>query len=82
MVRTSGWFKKVVHKRTAHKTLNRVPEESGRMKCDICGKTIGETFLKKIIGTHVKDEKGKEHPICHECQKKLQTKKKILEHLK
>lgn len=52
------------------------------MKCDICGKTIGETFLKKIIGTHVKDEKGKEHPICHECQKKLQTKKKILEHLK
>lgn len=52
------------------------------MKCDICGKTLGETFLKKIIGGHVKDDKGKLHAVCRECQKKFQTKKKILEQLK
>ncbi len=52
------------------------------MKCDVCGKTLAETFLKKIIGGYVKDEKGKMHPICRECQKKLQTKQEILKHLK
>lgn len=51
------------------------------MKCDICRKNIEETFLKKIIGTYVKDKKGKLHTICNECQNKLKTKKAILEKL-
>jgi len=40
------------------------------MKCEICKKKIEETFLKKIVGTVVKDKKGKKHHICNECQKK------------
>ncbi|MBI2564575.1 hypothetical protein HYV79_01130 [Candidatus Woesearchaeota archaeon] len=52
------------------------------MKCGICKSTIQENFLKKIIGTHVKDEKGKLHTVCFECQKKLRTKEAILKHFK
>lgn len=52
------------------------------MKCEICGKKIATTFLKKIVGTVVKDEKGKKHNICFECQKKFQSKKEILDNLK
>jgi len=52
------------------------------MKCDICGKTMAETFLKKIIGSYVKDSSGKLHPVCHECQKRLQTKEALLKELK
>jgi hypothetical protein len=52
------------------------------MKCDICGKTMAETFLKKIIGSYVKDSKGKMHPVCRECQKKLGNKEEILKNLK
>jgi len=53
------------------------------MKCEICSKKIEETFLKKILGTHVKDEKGKKHTICFECQKKFNNDKaKILENIK
>ncbi|MBW2985828.1 hypothetical protein KY333_00490 [Candidatus Woesearchaeota archaeon] len=51
------------------------------MKCEICKNKIGETFLKKIIGTTLKDEKGKKHTICFECQKKLRTKEEILKHI-
>jgi len=51
------------------------------MKCEICKNKIGETFLNKPIGTHVKDEKGKRHIVCFECQKKLKTKEEILKHL-
>lgn len=51
------------------------------MKCEICKKTIQETFLKKAIGTVVKDKKGKKHYVCSECQKKLGSKKDILEKL-
>lgn len=51
------------------------------MKCEICKKKIGETFLKKILGTIIKDEKGKKHTICFECQKKFKTKKEILSNL-
>lgn len=40
------------------------------MKCDICSNKIDETFLKKIVGTYVKDKKGKKKVICPECQKK------------
>ncbi|MCK5283202.1 MAG: hypothetical protein KAK00_07370 [Nanoarchaeota archaeon] len=52
------------------------------MKCEICSSKIQETFLKKVIGTHVKDAKGKKHTICFECQKKFTTKQDILNNLK
>jgi uncharacterized protein with PIN domain len=52
------------------------------MKCSICNNKIEETFLKKIIGTYVKDEKGKKHSVCFECQKKFKTKEEILENIK
>lgn len=52
------------------------------MKCEICKKKIEETFLKKILGTYVKDAKGKKHPVCFECQKKLTTKEELLSQLK
>ncbi len=48
------------------------------MKCELCKKAIGQTFLGKILGTHVKDAKGKMHTVCFECQKKLSTKDQIL----
>ena len=51
------------------------------MKCDMCKKTIQETFLKKIVGTIVKDRKGKQHSICFECQKRFKTKDEILSNL-
>ncbi len=51
------------------------------MKCEICKKKIDETFLKKILGTYVKDEKGKKHAICFECQKKFPNKEELLKHL-
>lgn len=52
------------------------------MKCEICSKKIEETFLKKIMGTYVKDSKGKKHNVCFDCQKKCQTKENILKELK
>ncbi|MDP3765373.1 MAG: hypothetical protein Q8R04_02570 [Nanoarchaeota archaeon] len=52
------------------------------MKCTICGKSIDTTFLNKIIGTHVKDNKGKLHAICFECQKKFNSKEEILKAIK
>jgi hypothetical protein len=51
------------------------------MKCEICSKRIDETFLKKIVGTVVKDSKGKKHNVCSECQGKLRNKKEILKTL-
>ncbi|MDD5087123.1 MAG: hypothetical protein PHV16_05220 [Candidatus Nanoarchaeia archaeon] len=51
------------------------------MKCEICKKRIDETFLKKIIGTYVKDEKGKKHSICFECQKKFPSKEELLKNI-
>jgi hypothetical protein len=52
------------------------------MKCEICKNKIEETFLNKVIGSHVKDEKGKKHLICPDCQKKYKEKKAILAALK
>ena len=52
------------------------------MKCEICKKKIEETFLKKVLGTYVKDAKGKKHLVCPECQKKLTTKQELLAQLK
>ncbi|MBI3033754.1 hypothetical protein HYY72_01205 [Candidatus Woesearchaeota archaeon] len=48
------------------------------MRCDICRKQIAETFLKKIVGTLVRDAKGKVHPVCFECQGKFREKDKML----
>lgn len=52
------------------------------MKCSICSKTIETTFLGKLLGTHVRDSKGKLHPVCFECQKKFKTKEEILKAIK
>lgn len=51
------------------------------MKCDICKAKIEETFLKKILGTFVKDKKGKKKVICPKCQKNYKNKEEILEKL-
>lgn len=51
------------------------------MKCEICKNKIEETFLNKIVGTYIKDAKGKKHIICKGCQKSLGSKGKILEKL-
>jgi hypothetical protein len=50
------------------------------MKCDICKNKIEETFLEKMLGSYVKDAKGKKHLICSECQKKFKTKEEMLKH--
>lgn len=52
------------------------------MKCEICGKKIGETFLGKIIGAYIKNAKGKKYTICFECQKQFRTKEEILKNIK
>jgi len=39
------------------------------MKCEVCKTKIQETFLKKVVGTVIKDEKGKNHFVCSNCQK-------------
>jgi hypothetical protein len=52
------------------------------MKCDVCGKAIKTIFLEKLVGGYVKDEKGKKHPVCSECQKKFKTKEELLKNLK
>lgn len=53
------------------------------MKCEICSKAIETTFMNKLLGTYIKDEKGKKHIVCFECQKKLDNDKaRILESIK
>ena len=52
------------------------------MNCEVCSKKVGETFLKKVIGTYVKDSRGKKRLVCFECQKKFNSKEKILENIK
>ncbi|MBI1935227.1 hypothetical protein HYS31_02195 [Candidatus Woesearchaeota archaeon] len=52
------------------------------MKCAICSKSIDITFLGKILGTYIKDSKGKPHPVCFECQKKFSSKDEILKAIK
>ena len=52
------------------------------MKCEICKNKINETFLGKLIGTYIKDDKGKRHTVCFECQKKFKDGKQILENIK
>jgi len=38
------------------------------MKCEICKAEVQKTFLGKVIGTYIKDSKGKKHIICKNCQ--------------
>jgi len=53
------------------------------MKCEICSKSIETTFMGKILGTYIKDNKAKKHTVCFECQKKFNNDKtKILENIK
>ena len=53
------------------------------MKCEICKSKIEDMYLKKIKGTYLKDEKGKKHAVCSECQRKLSNEKeKLLAELK
>jgi hypothetical protein len=51
------------------------------MKCEICKKSINETFLNKIVGSYVKDEKGKKHMVCNMCQKEYKNKKEMLKRI-
>jgi hypothetical protein len=51
------------------------------MKCELCKAKIEETFLKKPLGTWVKDAKGKKHLVCSACQKKHPDKEKLLNEL-
>jgi hypothetical protein len=52
------------------------------MKCKICKQKIEQTFLNKIRGTYIKDEKGKKHAVCENCQREYPDKKKLLEAMK
>ena len=51
------------------------------MKCEICKALIEENFLKKPVGTYVKDKKGKKRLICPACQQKFPEKGEILKKL-
>jgi hypothetical protein len=52
------------------------------MKCKICKNKVNETFLKKVVGTYIKDKNGKKHLICVDCQKNYDNNKlKMLEHI-
>ena len=51
------------------------------VKCEICKSNINITFLKKIVGTMIKDSKGKKHYVCNECQTKFKSKQEILNKL-
>ena len=51
------------------------------MKCEVCKKNVETTFLSKVLGSYVKDKKGKKHLVCPECQKKFSKKEDILKQL-
>ena len=52
------------------------------MKCEICNKNIETTFMNKILGTYIKNDKGKKHAICFGCQQKFSNDKaRIVEKL-
>jgi len=38
------------------------------VKCELCKKTIDETFLGKLIGTYITEGKKKK-AVCRECQR-------------
>jgi hypothetical protein len=52
-------------------------------KCGICGKKVDETFLGKLVGTYIKDAKGKRRAVCFECQSSFKNDKgHMMENLK
>jgi len=51
------------------------------MKCTICNNKIETTFLGKIVGTYIKNSKGKKTSVCFGCQKKFNTKEEILKQI-
>jgi hypothetical protein len=50
------------------------------MKCEICRNKVEEIFLNKVLGTYIKDAKGKRHLVCKQCQKQY-SKEEILSKL-
>ncbi len=48
------------------------------MKCKICKQKVDEHFLKKPLGTYIKDKKGKKHIVCSNCQKQFKTKEELI----
>ncbi len=48
------------------------------MKCGICKHSVNELFLGKIEGTYIKDENGKKHVICANCQRTGKSKGEML----
>lgn len=48
-------------------------------KCEICKNKVGENFLNKVLGTYIKDEKGKKYLVCSVCQSHLTTKDAVLD---
>ncbi|MDK2849593.1 MAG: hypothetical protein PWP03_600 [Candidatus Woesearchaeota archaeon] len=52
------------------------------LKCEICNSKIERTFLGKILGTVIKDERGKLHYVCSNCQAAFNNDKvKMLEEI-
>ena len=59
---------------TAVKTFIYLARSFSSMKCEVCKKTVEETFLKKILGTYVYTKEGKKktkHLVCPACQKSV-----------
>ncbi len=48
------------------------------MKCAVSGKTIQETYLKKILGTFIKDENGKRFVVSNEIQHEYKNDKQAI----
>jgi len=57
------------------------PSPERMAKCEICGNKIDEVFLHKLVGTYVKDKKGKKHTLCNHCQEHVRTKEEQLKKL-
>jgi len=51
------------------------------MKCEVCKNNVQTTFLAKLVGSYIKDEKGKKRAVCNACQKKFQSKEELLKNL-
>lgn len=51
-------------------------------KCSICSKKIQVTFLNKLLGTYIKNKKGKRKAVCFECQKKFPSKDSLMKNIK
>ncbi|MBR9675993.1 hypothetical protein GOV05_03220 [Candidatus Woesearchaeota archaeon] len=52
------------------------------MKCAVCNQRIETTFLNKLLGTVIKDSKGKKKGVCSSCQKKHADKNDLLKKIK